>query len=262
MNILFEYYLCLSLVVFFYMFFWFIISVIKKRNDVADTAWGIGFLLIAVISFLKNDFSFDRAFLSTLLVVFWAIRLSIHIHSRNKGKKEDYRYKKWRDSWGKLFYLRSFFQVFVSQGILMLVIVSPVIIVNAYRGGSLNWLDLVGFIVWLIGFSFESIGDFQLNKFIQNPDNKGKIMQSGLWKYTRHPNYFGEVTQWWGLWIIALSVPYGYLGVIGPLTITILILKISGIPLLEKKMDDNIEFQEYKKRVSIFIPTLPKKLKN
>ncbi len=258
MNLLFEYYLYLGWVVSLYMTFWFIISIIKKRNDVADIAWGLGFLLIAVISYLEKDFSFDRGFLSTLLIVFWSIRLSTHIYLRNRNKKEDYRYKAWRDKWGKSFYLRSFLQVFLSQGLLMLIIVSPVVIVNIYRGGPFQILDLLGLFIWIIGFLFESVGDYQLIKFIENPDNKDKIMQSGLWKYTRHPNYFGEVAQWWGLWIIALSVPYGYLGIIGPLTITILILKVSGIPLLEKKMDNNPEFQEYKKKVSIFLPLPPK----
>jgi steroid 5-alpha reductase family enzyme len=112
--------------------------------------------------------------------------------------------------------------------------------------------------VWVIGFFFESVGDAQLSRFIKDPANKGKLMQSGLWKYTRHPNYFGEVTQWWGLWIIALSVSYGWLGIIGPLTITTLILKVSGIPLLEKSMEGNPEFQEYKKRTSVFFPLPPK----
>ena len=125
-------------------------------------------------------------------------------------------------------------------------------------GTALGILDLFGVALWVFGFCFESVGDAQLARFIKNPENKGKLLQSGLWAYTRHPNYFGEVTQWWGLWIVALSVPNGWFGIIGPITITFLILKVSGIPMLEKKMTENPEFTEYKRRVSIFFPLPPK----
>ena len=108
--------------------------------------------------------------------------------------------------------------------------------------------------VWILGFVFESVGDAQLARFIKDPANKGKLMQGGLWRYTRHPNYFGEVTMWWGIWLLALSTPYGFFSIIGPITITFLILKVSGIPMLEKKMEENPEFAEYKRRVSVFIP--------
>ena len=118
--------------------------------------------------------------------------------------------------------------------------------------------DIVGVLVWLVGFYFEAVGDAQLARFIKDPANKGKLMQSGLWAYTRHPNYFGEVTQWWGIWIIALSVSGGWLGIIGPITITFLILKVSGIPMLEKKMAENPEFTEYKKQTSMVIPWFKK----
>ena len=113
--------------------------------------------------------------------------------------------------------------------------------------------------MWILGFVFESVGDAQLARFIKDPANKGKLMQSGLWQYARHPNYFGEVLMWWGLWIIALSVPNGLYGIIGPLTITFLILKVSGIPMLEKRMEENPEFVEYKKRTSKFFPLPPKR---
>ncbi len=258
MDIIFENYVFLAVIITAYMFFWFMLSIIKKRNDVADIAWGLGFSLIAVLSFYRYDFNFDRGLLVTILVFLWAIRLSAHIYFRNKGKKEDYRYKKWREEWGRFFYVRSFLQVFLLQGFLMLTISSSIIITNIYRGGPLNWLDFLGILIWVVGFFFELIGDLQLSRFLSNPLNKGKIIKSGLWKYTRHPNYFGEVIQWWGLWIIALSVPYGYLSIIGPLVITILILKVSGIPMLEKKMKENPEFQEYKKRTSAFFPLPPK----
>jgi len=239
---------------------WFIISLIKKRNDVADIAWGLGFVIIAWISFFISDNLNIRGLLVNVLVGIWGIRLAWHISQRNKGKTEDYRYLAWRQEWGKWFYIRSYLQVYILQGFLLYIIVLPVIMINKKMGNGINLIDILGLLIWLTGFLFESIGDAQLAKFIKNPNNKGKLMKSGLWRYTRHPNYFGEVTQWWGLWLITLNIPgYYWLSVIGPITITILILKVSGIPMLEKKMEENPEFAEYKKMTSVFIPLPPKK---
>ena len=251
-----NYFLTLSIILFSYMSLWFIVSLIKKRNDVADVAWGLGFVLMTWLSFLISDDSGARGILVGTLVSIWGLRLAWHIYARNKGKAEDYRYLAWRKEWDNWFYIRSYFQVYILQGVLLFLIVTPVLLINKNAGVELGLLDIFGVVVWLIGFYFESVGDAQLAQFIKNPENKGKLMQSGLWAYTRHPNYFGEVTQWWGLWIIALSVPYGWLGVVGPLTITFLILKVSGIPLLEKKMEENPEFAEYKRKTSVFLPHL------
>jgi len=241
------------------MSLWFVVSLIKKRNDVADVAWGWGFLLLTWISFFISFDSGVRGLLVGALVSIWGVRLAWHIRTRNKGKIEDYRYLVWRKEWGKWFYFRSYFQVYFLQGIFLFLIVMPILLINKHTGGPLGLLDFVGVAVWLFGFFFEAVGDWQLMRFIKDPQNKGRIMQSGLWAYTRHPNYFGEVTQWWGIWLIALSVPNGLLAIIGPLTITFLILKVSGIPMLEKKMADHPDFAEYKRRVSVFIPVVPKK---
>ena len=253
-----NYFLFLILILFIYMSLWFVVSLIKKRNDVADIAWGLGFVLLASVSYFISEASGVRGILVGILVSIWGLRLAWHIHARNKGKAEDYRYLAWRKEWGKWFYIRSYFQVYLLQGALLFLIILPVLIINKSIGGGLGLLDVFGFVVWIIGFYFESVGDAQLARFIKDPSSKGKIMQSGLWAYTRHPNYFGEVTQWWGIWLIALSVPNGWLGIIGPVTITFLILKVSGIPMLEKKMKENPEFADYKQRVSVFIP-LPRK---
>jgi steroid 5-alpha reductase family enzyme len=253
-----NYYLALILVLFVYMSLWFLVSLIKKRNDVADVAWGLGFVLITWTSYFLSDDSGLRGLLVGVLVSVWGLRLAWHIHTRNKGRTEDYRYLAWRKEWGKWFYPRSYLQVYLLQGMFLFLIVMPVLFINKSAGTALGILDVLGLAVWLFGFYFEAVGDAQLAQFIKNPANKGRLMQSGLWAYTRHPNYFGEVTQWWGLWLIALSVPNGWLGIIGPITITFLILKVSGIPMLEKKMEENPEFADYKRRVSVFIP-LPKK---
>lgn len=253
-----NYYLVIASLLFVYMSLWFVVSLIKKRNDVADVAWGLGFVLVATTSFFLSGDSGLRGLLVIALVGIWGLRLAWHIHLRNRGKAEDYRYLAWRKEWGKWFYLRSYAQVYLLQGVLLFLIVFPVLLINKSTATALGILDMFGVVVWLIGFYFEAVGDAQLARFIKNPDNKGKLMQSGLWAYTRHPNYFGEVTQWWGIWLIALSVSGGWLGIIGPITITILILKVSGIPMLEKKMEQNPDFAEYKRRVSVFIP-LPRK---
>lgn len=251
------YFLNLGLILFGYMSFWFLISLIKKRNDVADVAWGLGFVLLSWTAFFISDNFGSREILVNILVSVWGLRLAWHIYSRNKGKTEDYRYLAWRQEWGKWFYLRSYFQVYLLQGVLMFLIVSPVLLINK-MGGDLQGLDFVGVLVWLKGFYFEVVGDAELARFIKDPANKGHLMQSGLWAYTRHPNYFGEVTQWWGIWLMACSVPQGFLTIIGPLTITFLILKVSGVPMLEKKMAENLEFAEYKRRTSVFFP-LPRR---
>jgi steroid 5-alpha reductase family enzyme len=135
----------------------------------------------------------------------------------------------------------------------------PILIINKNGNGGLNLLTAIGFAVWLVGFYFESIGDKQLNQFIKNPNNKGKLMNSGLWRYSRHPNYFGEVTQWWGIWLISINAINGIFGIIGPITITILILFVSGVPLLENKYKGRKDFEEYKMKTSAFIPLPPKK---
>ncbi len=253
-----SYFLTLGIVLLCYMSAWFVLSLIKKRNDVADIAWGLGFVLLVWMSFYLGQAHGARGLIVGLLVSIWGIRLAWHIHKRNKGKAEDYRYSKWREDWGSWFYLRSYGQVYLLQGALLFLIALPFLMINKDAGNALGVLDFVGLAVWILGFVFESVGDAQLARFIKNPANKGTLLQSGLWRYTRHPNYFGEVTMWWGIWLMALSVPSGFLSIIGPITITILILKVSGIPMLEKKMEENPEFAVYKKRTSIFIPWFTK----
>jgi len=253
-----NYYLILALVLFLYMTLWFIVSLLKKRNDVADEAWGLGFVALAWISFIISGGFGIRNLAVVILVTIWGLRLAWYINARHKDNPEDSRYLTWRRDWGKWFVLRSYLQVFLFQGLLLFIIALPILIINGSINNGFGLLDIIGILVWILGFFFESVGDAELARFIKNPVNKGKLMTDGLWRYTRHPNYFGEVTQWWGIWLIALSVPNGLFGIIGPVTITILILFISGIPLLEKKYAGRADFEEYKKRTSVFIPLPPK----
>jgi steroid 5-alpha reductase family enzyme len=257
-----NYYVTLAVVLFVYMSLWFVVSLVKKRNDVADVAWGLGFVLMVWTSFFISDGAGTRGLLTAFLVTVWGLRLAWHIYGRNKNKAEDYRYLAWRAEWGRWFYIRSYIQVYILQGALLFLIAIPTLFINKNSGSGLGLLDVLGVSVWLVGFYFEAVGDAQLTAFIKNSANKGALIQSGLWAYTRHPNYFGEVTQWWGIWLLALSVPAGWAGIIGPITITFLILKVSGIPMLEKKMAQNPEFMEYKKRTSVFFPLPRKKLRD
>jgi steroid 5-alpha reductase family enzyme len=256
-----NYYLSIAIVLFGYMTIWFVISLIKKRNDLADIAWGLGFIILAWISLFFSGIPTVRGFLVNILVTIWGVRLAWHVYRRNRGKPEDYRYAVWRKEWEKWFIVRSYFQIYLLQGIFLFLIVLPILFINHGIGESLGIFDLVGILVWITGFYFESTGDAELARFIRDPSNKGKIMQGGLWRYTRHPNYFGEVTQWWGIFIIALSIPYGIFTIIGPLTITFLILFVSGIPMLEKKYSGRPDFEAYKHRTSVFFPLPPKSIK-
>lgn len=252
-------YLILAVILFAYMTGWFILAIFKKRNDVADIAWGLGFVILAwASSFLSQNFSII-SLLTNFLVSIWGLRLALHIFNRNKNKPEDARYQAWRKEWGSNFILRSYLQVFVLQGFLLYLIALPILIINSHGSTTTSLLAITGVLVWLIGFFFEVMGDWQLRQFVKNPKNKGKVMQSGLWKYSRHPNYFGEVTLWWGIFLISLGATGNWLGFFGPATITILILFVSGIPLLEKKYADRPNYQEYKSKTSVFIPWPPKK---
>lgn len=253
-----SYYGVLGAILLAHMSLWFVIALLRKRNDVADVAWGLGFVLMAWASFALSHDSGARGVLAGVLVGLWGLRLAWHISSRNKGKAEDYRYQAWREQWGKWFLIRSYAQVYLLQGALLFLVVLPVLLINREAGPGLGPLDLVGVVVWLVGYFFEAVGDAQLARFIKDPANKGALMQGGLWAYSRHPNYFGEVLQWWGIGVIAISAPNGWLGIVGPITITFLILKVSGIPMLEARMIKHRDFADYKKRVSVFFPLPPK----
>jgi steroid 5-alpha reductase family enzyme len=182
----------------------------------------------------------------------------LHIHARNSRRGEDPRYRQWREAWGRWFLLRSFFQIYLLQGTLLVIVATPVIFTNASPDTSLGMLDFLGLAIWLTGFLFETLGDWQLLTFMRNPANKGKLMTTGLWRYTRHPNYFGEVTLWWGIGLIACAIPNGWMTLVGPLTITFLILKVSGIPMLERHYAGRADFEAYKRRTSVFLPLPPR----
>lgn len=249
---MFELYLEVGIVVLVYYISLFLISVLIKRNDIVDVGWGLGFILVSIYLFLSNDFHY-RSALVYLLVLIWGLRISIHIYLRNSKKKEDFRYENWRKKWGKYFYLRSFFQVYLLQCFLLLMMAAPLITVSIFSQQAFNCFNFIGLILFLIGFIFEAVSDWQLAQFVKRKQ-PGEIMEHGLWQYSRHPNYFGEVTLWWGIFLVSISNFQSAISIVAPITITILILYISGVPLLENKYKGNKQYEEYKKRTNKFLP--------
>jgi len=237
----------------------FIFAAIKKDNSFADIAWGPGFIAVTLIAFLYNKIHEPRHFLITGLIFLWGTRLALHIFLRHRGKTEDERYRAMRAQWNNHILLNSFLRVFMAQGLILLVIASPLILINNTNHYPLNFFDLLSVMLWTIGFFFEAVGDWQLTQFLKKSSNKGHILTTGVWRYTRHPNYFGEITMWWGIFLIVLHLPMGFFTVISPLTITYLLLFVSGIPLLEKPFENNPEFQEYKQTTNALIPWFPKR---
>jgi steroid 5-alpha reductase family enzyme len=249
-----------ALAVFVYMTGLFAVALARKDNSFADVGWGLGFVIVALLTLILEPGATPRSVLVTGLVTVWGARLALHIFIRNRGRGEDFRYAKWRRDWGRGFIVRSYLQVFLLQGVFMVLIAFPVVLVNRSAGSSLTVWDGLGLAVWAVGFYFEAVADAQLLRFKRDPLNKGKIMTSGLWSLSRHPNYFGEATQWWGLFIIVLAVPRGWTAVVSPITITFLLLRVSGVTLLEKKYEKNPKFAAYARRTSAFLPRKPRKL--
>jgi steroid 5-alpha reductase family enzyme len=238
-----------------------LLSLVERDASIVDIFWGLGFVLIAITSYAIADGYNPRKVLIVVLAVVWGVRLAAHIYWRNKGKGEDYRYRAMRARHGKRFSIVSLYTVFGLQGLLMWIISLPIQIAQISPAPArLGLLDRVGAAVWLTGFLFESLGDLQLARFKANPNNRGKVMDRGLWRYTRHPNYFGDSLMWWGFFLIALSVPAGIWTLISPLMMTGLLMKVSGVALLEKTLTKTKpEYGDYVHRTSAFVPWLPRR---
>lgn len=241
------------------MVLFFLIAQVLKDNSIVDIAWGLGFVLIAFYTLIRFKGAGLRPMVMIVLVGLWGLRLAFYILGRGRGQGEDPRYGEFRKKWGRKFVVNSFIYIFMMQGVLILVVGLPIVIVNATGGGSLGPLEYVGIVIFLFGLIFESVADLQLWRFKKFPSNKGKIMDRGLWRYSRHPNYFGEVVLWWGLFVFSLRAPYSLVGGIGPLTITCLILFFSGVPILERRFTGRPGYEEYKQKTSRFIPWFPKR---
>jgi steroid 5-alpha reductase family enzyme len=238
-----------------------IISIIIKNVSIVDIFWGAGFVITNVFYFLNTDGSLPRKIILLVLVSLWGLRLSSYIAWRNRGKGEDFRYREFRKKYGeKRYWWVSLFQTFILQGILMWLISAPLLGAQYYGQNRVpGVLDYAGILLWITGFIFEAGGDYQLATFKSKPANKGKVLSSGLWRYTRHPNYFGDSAVWWGYGLICIGAG-SYLPVAGSLLMTSLIIKVSGVALLEKDLKDRKpEYREYIEKTSAFIPWFPKK---
>jgi steroid 5-alpha reductase family enzyme len=243
------------------MFFVWILSLIRKDASIVDSFWGLGFVLIAWITLFNTDGYTGRRILLALLTTLWGLRLCIHITWRNRGHGEDKRYQAMRKQHGPRFWWISLFTVFGTQAVLMWVI-SLVVQVGQIAASPphFTWLDLVGVLVWYTGLLFEAIGDWQLARFKADPANKGRVMDQGLWAYTRHPNYFGESLIWWGMFLVTLSTPWGWIAIISPAVITFLLLKVSGVTLLEKSIvETRPKYRDYIESTNAFVPWFPRK---
>ncbi|MBE0647861.1 MAG: DUF1295 domain-containing protein [Bacteroidales bacterium] len=242
-----------ALVVFSFMVLAFVVALLIKDNSIVDLFWGPGFIVVTAFSLSQGPDLDMRKLVVSFLILLWGLRLAIYIFQRNRRKGEDFRYKHWRDTWNN-FILRSFLQIFMLQGLFMYIISYPIWFINYNSGGALSTVDTIGLVIFGLGFMFESVSDMQLAFFKQNPENKGKLITTGLWKYTRHPNYFGEALVWWGIWCYALGVPGGWITVISPIVITLTLRFISGVPMLEKSLGKKPGWEEYARKTASFVP--------
>ncbi len=256
-------YLQALLVIILLMSLLWITSVILKNVSIVDLFWGFGFVLTSIFYSLVTKGNQSRKVILVTLVAIWGIRLSSYLIWRNHGKGEDFRYREFRRNYGEeRYWWISFFQVFLLQGMLMWLISAPLLGAQYYgQNRDMNLLDYIGIAFWLTGLIFEAGGDYQLAAFKANPLNKGKVLDKGFWHYTRHPNYFGDSMVWWGYGLICLAAGRIW-PVFGSVLMTALIIKVSGVALLEKSLkEQKPEYQEYIKNTSAFIPWFPKRTK-
>lgn len=237
-----------------------IASLAARDASIIDRFWGIGFILVCMVG-LKffEPVTPHKVFLAAL-VFLWGARLSVYINWRNWESGEDYRYQAMRAKHGASFAWKSLFSVFLLQGFLTWFISLPLQVAFLNPGiVPLEGPVITGTVVFLIGFTFESLGDWQLARFKANPDNQGKVMDQGLWRFTRHPNYFGDAVLWWGIFVAALPAPHVAYTVLSPLAMTLLLMKVSGVPLLEKRMvETRPAYAEYVRKTPAFVPWWPR----
>ena len=235
-------------------------SILCRNASIVDAFWGFGFVLITWTTFWITN-PLQRSFLLPVLTTIWGMRLSLFLAWRNWGLPEDFRYRSMRDKHGSRFWLVSLLTVFVLQGLVMWIVSLPLQTSGAMINGS-NTLVVVGVLLWLIGIVFEAVGDWQLARFRSEASNKGSVLNRGLWRYTRHPNYFGDFCVWWGLFIVSLQHGAPVWSVVGPILMSILLLKFSGVGLLEKSLKKSKpDYAEYVAATNAFFPWLPRKRK-
>ena len=237
-----------------------IVSVVRRDASIIDPFWGLGFVAIVWFWHVRADAATVRATVQALAVTVWGVRLSGYLAWRNHGTGEDFRYRAMREKAPRTFPFASFLTVFLLQAAILAVVALPLWAVQRAAGPtSPTAFDLAGLAVFLVGLTFETLGDAQMARFKADPANRGKVLDRGLWRYTRHPNYFGDAVVWWGLFLPALGVDGGWWTAIGPAVMTVLLMKVSGVALLEKTLaETKPEYREYVRRTSAFFPRGPR----
>jgi steroid 5-alpha reductase family enzyme len=233
-----------------------------KNVSIVDMFWGLAFLLVASFYFYQTEGWLLRKIALVSMVAIWGVRLSIYLGVRAYGKPEDYRYENFRQKYGEdRYWWISFFQTFLIQGVsIWLISITLLGAQYSAANASFNVLDYIGAGLWLVGFAIELIADIQLEKFRKEPDNYGKVLDDGLWKYSRHPNYFGELVQWIGFGCICAAAG-NYYGIAGAVIFTLLTLKITGVIFSKKNVKAiNLDYLFYTKRTSKLFPWAPKKI--
>jgi steroid 5-alpha reductase family enzyme len=248
-----------ALVLVAFMVGGFVVAQCKHDNSIVDVMYGLGYVLSAWVVAAAAGVENARGWVLLALITAWGLRLAFHIGRRNWGRGEDYRYTRMRAGWGRRQGLNALVRVFLLQGAIILVINAGVLYALGTPGPGLGALDGAGIVLWMLGFYFEAVGDHQLWVFRQDPGNRGTVMRTGLWRYSRHPNYFGEVVQWWGIYLIVAAAPGGAWFVFSPVLITLLIGFVSGIPLLERRYAASPAYDEYRRTTSIFLPMPPRR---
>ena len=234
-------------------------SVWKRNASIVDVIWGPGFAGIALVAFATSDAPLARRALVTGLALVWGLRLGGYLLRRAWGKPEDFRYQAMRRQWGARFWWVSLFTVFALQGALMWIVSLPVQLGQVPDDPGFGALGVIGIAVWAVGISFEAIGDAQLARFKRDPANKGLVMDRGLWRYTRHPNYFGDACVWWGIALVAAESGLGAIGIIGAAVMTVFLRRVSGVTLLEKSLVNRRPgYEDYVARTSPFVPRPPR----
>jgi steroid 5-alpha reductase family enzyme len=237
------------------------LSLALKNAGIVDIFWGPGFVLVgAFYAITVPGGPTLRGLVVLALVTMWALRLALHIGLRNIGAGEDFRYRKWRDEAGDNFWWISFFKVFLLQAVVLWIVSSPLLL--AHTGGSdpIGLIGALGVALWCCGFVYETVADWQLRRFKKDPANAGRVMRSGLWSLSRHPNYFGETVLWWGIGLLALPAG-GWISLAGPVLITFLLLEVSGVALLDSEMVERRPgYADYISSTPAFIP-LPRRLR-
>ena len=237
-----------------------LLSLLLRDAGIVDVFWGLGFVFVYWVGYvLAAQPAMARHLLLGLLVTIWGVRLALHILRRNWGQGEDFRYARWRQEAGKAWWWRSYFKVFLLQGVILWLVTWPLLATMANTNPQpVVWLDVLALLVWVSGFIFEAGGDWQLSRLKKDPSNKGRLMTSGLWRYTRHPNYFGDALVWWAFYLFAVAAG-GWWTIFSPLLMTYLLRRVSGVAMLERTLRETKPgYAAYMSRTNAFFPGLPR----